>query len=131
MRSHQLFVRAVLMLALGLSLPYAGYAADNFHKLKDAEIRARLAGMETTDGVHWAEQYMRDGTYKAFHMGKATKGKWAVHNGELCLDDGKPDTEPPFGCKEVWMSGNRLEFRIPNSGLPPFDAVLQKQQPRK
>jgi hypothetical protein len=55
MRLHQLFVRAVLF-ALGLALPPLGYAADNFRKLKDAEIMARLAGMEITDGVHWAEQ---------------------------------------------------------------------------
>jgi hypothetical protein len=47
-----------------------------FRKLKDTEIKARLAGMEITDGVHWAEQYMRDGTYKAFHLGKPSKGKW-------------------------------------------------------
>ena len=77
MRSHQLFVRAVLILGLGLALPFPGQAADNFRKLKDAQIKARLAGMEVTDGVHWAEQFMRDGTYKAFHLGKASKGKWA------------------------------------------------------
>jgi hypothetical protein len=26
--------------------------------------------MEITDGVHWAEQYMRDGTFKAFHRAR-------------------------------------------------------------
>ena len=35
--------------------------------------------MEITDGVHWAEQYMRDGTYKVFHLGKSSKGKWYAH----------------------------------------------------
>jgi hypothetical protein len=45
--------------------------------------------MEITDGVHWAEQYMRDGTFKAFHMGTATKGKWFVRDGELSLDAGQ------------------------------------------
>jgi hypothetical protein len=77
--------------------------------------------MEITDGVHWAEQYMRDGTYRAFHMGKPTKGKWFVRGGELCLDDGK--AEP--NCREVWMSGSKVEFR--GTGL---EGVLQRQQKR-
>jgi hypothetical protein len=44
MRWHQLFVRALQDMPLTIQ------------KLKDAEIKARLAGMEITDGVHWAEQ---------------------------------------------------------------------------
>src|ERR1700694_2842597 len=119
--------RCGFALAVGAILALPGAAAENFRKLKDAEIRARLAGMEITDGVHWAEQYMRDGTFKAFHMSKPSKGKWAAQNGELCLDDGTPD----FGCKEVWMSGNKVEFRRPSSGLPAIDGVLQKQEPRR
>ena len=63
--------------------------------------------MEITDGVHWAEQYMRDGTYKAFSMGKPHTGKWYVRNGELCLVEGKAEPE----CKEVWVSGSKVEFR--------------------
>ena len=120
MHSHQFFVRSALALALG-TLPSLLLAADNFRKLKDAEIRARLAGMEVTDGVHWAEQYMRDGTYRAFHMAKPTRGKWYARNGELCLDSGKGEPD----CREVWISGNKIEFR--GTG---FEGVLQKQQRR-
>ena len=47
-------------------------AEERFLKLAPGQIKARLAGMEITDGVHWAEQYMGDGTFKAFHMGKAS-----------------------------------------------------------
>src|SRR5262249_32921205 len=85
-----------------------GFAADNFHKLRDAEIKARLAGMEITDGVHWAEQYMRDGTYKAFHLGKPSKGKWFVRDGELCLDEGKGEPD----CREVWISVTRSNSAV-------------------
>src|SRR5437773_1295336 len=88
-------------LAVGVMIASPLGAADSYRKLKDAEIKARFAGMETTDEVHWAEQYMRDGTFKMFSMGKVRSGKWSVRNGELCLDDGTPD----LGCKEVWMSG--------------------------
>jgi hypothetical protein len=113
-----------VLVAVLLAVP--GLAAENFRKLKEAEIKARLSGMEVTDGVHWAEQYMRDGTFRAFHMGKPSRGKWNVRNGQLCLDDGKADSE----CKEVWLSGNRIEFRTPTSGMPAIEGVLQRQQPR-
>jgi hypothetical protein len=89
--------------------------------LKDAKIKARLASMEITDGVHWAEQCKRDGTYRAFHMGKPTKGKWYVRGGELCLGYGKAELD----CREVWMSGSKAEFR--GTGL---EGVLQRQQKR-
>ena len=112
---------------IGVILAFPGQAAETFRKLKDTEIEARLAGMEITDGVHWAEQYMRDGTFKAFHMGKPSKGKWNVRNGQLCIDDGKPD----FECKEVWLSGSKVEFRGPASGMPAIEGVLQTQQSRK
>jgi len=122
----QFFVRVLLPFVFGLVLFSDGGAADKFRKLKDTEINARLDNMEITDGVHWAEQYMRDGSYRAFHMGKATKGKWYPRGGELCLDDGKGQPQ----CRELWMSGSKVEFRIPESGLPPFEGVLQKQEPR-
>src|SRR5258705_1854168 len=122
LRNHRL---TSLALALGIALlfPPPGLKAETIRKLKDAEIRARLAGMEITDGVHWAEQYMRDGTFKAFHMAKASTGKWYARNGELCLNNGKAEPQ----CKEVWMSGSRVEFRVPGSGFPPNEGVLQKQ----
>src|SRR4051794_37207937 len=78
-------------------------AAEEFRRLKNAEIRSRLAGMEITDGVHWADQYMRDGTLKAFHMGKQSVGTWLVRNDELCLEQGSA----PASCKQVWAAGNK------------------------
>jgi hypothetical protein len=117
----QIFVYGLASAFLGFAFASSGHSADTFRKLKDAEIRARLAGMEVTDGVHWAEQYMRDGTYKAFHLGKPSKGKWFVRDGELCLESGKGEPD----CREVWISGNKIEFR--GTG---FEGVLQAQQKR-
>jgi len=121
MRWNRILVRCFIAGVLGVAFCTLGAATEKFRKLKDAEIRARIAGMEITDGVHWAEQYMRDGTYKAFHMGKPSKGKWFVRSGELCLDDGKAEPD----CREVWISGNKIEFR--GTGL---EGVLQSQQKR-
>jgi hypothetical protein len=105
-RIGQIFVYGLATAFLGLAVASSGHAADTFRKLKDAEIKARLAGMEITDGVHWAEQYMRDGTFKAFHLGKPSRGKWFVRDGELCLDEGKVEPD----CREVDL---RQQDRVP------------------
>jgi hypothetical protein len=108
-----------LALAVVVSLP--GLAADAYHKLTDAEIKARLAGMEISDEIHWTEQYMRDGTLKITQMGKARTGQWYVRDGLLCLADGKSEPE----CKEVWIAGRKVQFRFPGADIP-FDAILRK-----
>ena len=120
MRNGQIFVYGLMATFLFGSVP-RGHTADSFRKLRDAEIRARLVGMEVTDGVHWAEQYMRDGIYKAFHLGKPSRGKWFVRDGELCLDAGKGEPD----CREVWISGNKIELR--STGL---EGLLQAEQKR-
>jgi hypothetical protein len=117
---------AAVALIAAIAFSSSADAEGSFRKLTQGQITTRLADMEITDGVHWAEQYMRDGTFKAFHMGKASKGKWFVRDGELCLDDGKTGPE----CKEVWQTGTKVEFRVLGSGLPPLEGILQKQEPR-
>jgi hypothetical protein len=52
-------------------------------------------------------------TFKIFSSGKVRSGKWSVRDGVLCPDDGTPD----LGCKEVWLSGNKVQFRSPGSSL--------------
>ena len=78
--------------------------------------------MEITDGVHWAEQYMRDAP-KAFHMGKASRANGSFATVCFRPDDGQQEAE----CKEVWLSGSKVEFRVPGSGMPPFDGILQNR----
>src|SRR5262249_5323938 len=110
----------------GTSIYRTARAEEGFKKLQDAQIKAKLAGMESTDDVHWTEQYMRNGSYRGFYMGKTVTGKWFVRNGELCIDDGQPVPE----CKEVWLSGNKVQFLIPGGTLY-MEGVVQKQQPRQ
>ena len=124
-QTQVLTMALIAAVAVGGAVSWTG-AEERFRKLTPGQIKTRLAGMEITDGVHWAEQYMRDGTFKAFHMGKASKGKWYIRNGELCLEADKVEAE----CKEVWLSGAKVELRVPGSTLPPLDGVLQKQEPR-
>ena len=88
MQKSQATYCAVIAIAAGLIATRTAEAADNFRKLSDSEIRSKLADMEITDDVHWAEQYMRDGSFKGFDMGRATKGTWRAESGELCVDNG-------------------------------------------
>jgi hypothetical protein len=37
-------------------------AEEKFQKLSGGQIRAKLAGMELTDNVHWRDLYQRNGT---------------------------------------------------------------------
>ena len=110
---------------VGIITAPSAHAADTFRKLSTAEIKSKIAGMEITDEVHWADLFQKDETFASYSMGKKRTGKWFARNNELCLDNGKE----PADCNEIWMSGNKVEYRNPR-GTPPLEAVLIKQQPR-
>src|SRR5438067_6607815 len=101
-------------------------AAEKFQKLSGSQIRAKLAGMEITDEVHWADVYGRDGTLTTFSMGKTGVGKWSVKRDEVCHDRG----EEFQGCYQVWISGKMIELRREGSSLP-LEGVLQTPAKRK
>ena len=50
--------------------------AQTFQKVSGSQIRSRLAGMEMTDGVHWADVFEANGTLNSFSMSKKTTGTW-------------------------------------------------------
>jgi hypothetical protein len=100
-------------------------AAEKFQRLSGAQIRAKFAGMEMTDGVHWADVYERGGGLPSFSMGRKTVGKWRVEKEELCLDRGKDDS----GCYQVSMSGKNVEMRRQGANLP-LEGVLQRPTAR-
>jgi hypothetical protein len=113
-------------LAIVLAIASAAAAAGKFQKLSGAQIRAKLAGMEITDEVHWADVYGRDGTLMTFSMGKKTIGKRSVKNDELCQERGN-DFQ---GCYQVWMAGKKIELRREDSSLP-LEGVLQPPAGRR
>ena len=67
---------------------------------------------------------MRDGSMKSFQLGKAVE-TWWVDKDLLCSGVSKTEA----ACNEVWLSGSKVELRVPGSTYP-RDAILQKQQPR-
>jgi hypothetical protein len=101
-------------------------AAEKFQKLTGAQIQARVAGMEITDEVHWADVFERNGTLVSHSMGRKSSGKWHVQKDELCIDRGADDG----ACYQVWLAGKKVELRREGSTLP-LEGVLQRQSARR
>ena len=97
-----------------------GVAAENSLKLSGSQIRARFAGMQLTDEVHWRDVYERDGSLRSYTLGKKTVGRWDVEKDELCLYFKEPDD----GCYEVSRAGDRVEMKPSGLGLT-IEGILQ------
>jgi len=106
MKRHAVFTRLATAAAL-VGLLEVAAAAEAFRKLNGAQIKARFAGMDMSDGVHWRDSYARDGSLASQSMGKRRSGTWHVENDQLCTDLGAESG----GCYEVWTAGAKVEFR--------------------
>jgi hypothetical protein len=115
----QLRVTGLAFLAV-VVLGSTAAAAEKFQKLSGGQIRARLAGMELTDNVHWRDLYQRNGTVTSTSMGRNRTGTWRVDKDQLCIEFEK---EPVPKCYEVWLSGKEVELR--HEGLLPLQGVLE------
>ena len=114
-----------VLLGLAALLSAQAVAAEKFQKLGGSQIRARFAGMEMTDGTHWADVYLANGALTTYSMGRKSSGKWDVKKDELCVDRGKDDA----GCYQVWLSGNKVELRREGASLP-MEGILQRPAAR-
>jgi len=103
-----------------ISIEVSAAAAENSQKLSGSQIRAKFAGMQLTDEVHWRYVYDRDGTMRSYSMGTKKVGKWAIEKDELCLYLKEPDDS----CFEVSLSGKRIEMKPSGLGLT-LEGVLQ------
>ena len=112
--------------ALVVVLASGALAEEKLQKLSAGQIRAKMAGMELTDGVHWRELYGRGGTVTSDSMGRKRTGKWRVEKDQLCIEF---DKDPPAKCYEVWMSGKTVELR--RESLMPLQGVIEQPSGRK
>ena len=95
-------------------------AAEDLRKLSGAQVRAKFAGMQLTDEVHYRLVYERDGTLRSVAMGVKKRGKWVIDKDQLCLYLQEPDD----GCYDVTLSGKT--FTLTPAGLgSPLDGILQ------
>ena len=100
-------------------------AEEKLQKLKGGQIRAKLAGMELTDNVHWRDFYQRDGTVMSTSMGRKRTGKWLVENDQLCIEFEK---EPIPTSYDVWLAGKQVELR--RKRLLPLQGTLEPASER-
>jgi hypothetical protein len=115
------FVVALATGIAGLVALDAGFvAAKNLQKLSGVQIRAKFAGMQLTDEVHYRFVYERNGTLRSVAMGVKKRGKWVVDKDQLCLYLGETDD----GCYDVVLSGKT--FTLTPAGLgSSLDGILQ------
>ena len=124
MSKHLALLATAALCAIGVEAHSA--PAEKFQRLTGAQIQARLAGMEITDEVHWADVFAANGILTSYSMGRKSSGKWRVLKDELCIDRGKDDG----GCYQVWLSGKKVELRREGSSLP-LEGSLQRQSVRR
>ena len=110
---------ALFAVTIGL-LAATGALAESAKKLSGAQIRARFAGMQLTDEVHYRLVYDRDGTLRSYAMSTKKRGKWVVDRDQLCLYLGETDD----GCYEVSLSGKTFTL-IPVGLGSTLDGILE------
>src|SRR5262249_38314760 len=82
---RELRIGGLALLAVA-ALGSTAVTEEKFHKLTGGQIRAKLAGMELTDNVHWRDLYQRNGTVMSTSMGRKRTGKWRVEQNQLCIE---------------------------------------------
>jgi hypothetical protein len=116
---RRLSITRLAVLAVAI-LGSSAAAEEKFQKLAAAQIRAKFAGMELTDNVHWRDLYQRNGTVMSTSMGRQRTGKWRIEKDQLCVEFEK---EPIPKCYDVWLSGKQVELR--REGLFPLQGILE------
>jgi hypothetical protein len=97
----------------------AAAAEEKFQKLAGGQIRAKVAGMEISDEVHWREVYDRSGRVTSMSMGRKRTGKWRIEKDLLCIELEKE----PTNCYEVWVSGKKVKLQ--REGILPLEGVIE------
>jgi hypothetical protein len=116
---RQFRIAGLALLAVAI-LGSSAATEEKFQKLTAGQIRAKLAGMELTDNVHWRDLYQRNGTVMSSSMGRKRTGRWRVEKDQLCIELEK---EPIPKCYDVWLSGKQVELR--HEGLLPLQGTLE------
>ena len=123
-KKRELRIGGLALLAVA-ALGSTAVTEEKFQKLTGGQIRAKLAGMELTDNVHWRDSYQRNGTVMSASMGHKRTGKWQIEDDQLCIEFEK---EPIPTCYDVWLSGKQVELR--REGLLPLQGILEPSSGR-
>jgi hypothetical protein len=105
-------------------------ADARWRSVRGTDLRAIFIDRELADGVHYAYQFLRDGTFTGFEMARAVRGTWRVTPGEFCWTWIKPVGREE--CFDVERAGSALRFlRDGNEYLSGELSPLNKRADRK
>jgi len=99
-------VRIVVAWAIGIvALVVAGHATraeEQFKRVDEKQISARVVGKDITDGPHWSMYLRPDGVMISAESGGSSVGSWKIRNNRLCISypASAPGAQPE--CNEVW-----------------------------
>src|SRR5919204_1485435 len=111
---------AAMIATLGvITFESSAAAEQEFKKLTAGQIRAKLAGMELTDNVHWRDVYQRNGSVTSTSMGRKRTGKWRIEKDQLCVEF---EQELP-SCYEVLVSGKKAKLQ--REGILPLEVIIE------
>ena len=112
-------IAALAFLAAATSASSAT-AEEKFQKLTGAQIRAKVAGTELTDNIHWRDLYQRNGSVTSTSMGRKRTGKWRVEKDQLCVEF---EQEQLPSCYDVLVSGKKAKLQ--REGTLPLEVVIE------
>ena len=112
---------AAFLLAGHLYVLFAPAQAEvGWRSVRGADLHALFVDHELADGVHYAYQFRRDGTFTGFSMGKAIRGTWRIADDEFCWTQARRAAEEE--CFDVERSGTSI--RLLRDGYEAFSAAL-------
>ncbi len=103
----------VIVLLYALSLPADAADKEVWRAVRGEALRALFADKEFGDGVHFAYQFKRDGTFKGTEMSQSVSGSWRARKGEFCWSWLRPPG--PSECYQVQQDGSHVRMLINGS----------------
>jgi hypothetical protein len=109
--TRQLAPVPLVALALGT---WALVATAKDQELSGAQIRAAFVGKIVTDGFHWADYLLPDGSVKSIELERSRFGHWRISGNELCLS---VPAGAAFECRTVVRAAKGYVFRANGQNL--------------
>ncbi len=113
-----------LLAALGFAITASAGQGKGWHAVSGKALQALFADQDLGDGVHYADQFHRDGLLTGMNMGKPAQGTWKVSGQYLCYTWSRRDSEEE--CYEVQLRGH--EVRMFRDGYEAFSGTLTSIQ---
>ena len=117
------FPRRLILAALALcsgAPPLAGAAEAHWQAVTGAPLQTLFRDREYGDGVHFAYQFRRNGTFTGTEMGRSVEGNWRASGNEICWTWRRPRSAEE--CYRAQKQG--VEVRLFANGIEAWNGTL-------